>query len=587
MSYLSGSSVSTGFGDLLEGFSSEDYTANIATLNGNPLQATQTPISFQLTQFALTAQPGATEGAVEYTGQIAHARVDGDLLDIAGIRQNQNAKIQDYRGYQSYSNASNYTNLSSSVTNQVSVDSLQTASLLPADSINNNLNPLATVNNLASESAVKSQLTSQNQQTINIEGEKIVDSRHSLRTYVDVNVQDDAPQNNINVLAGDRNVRANANSNLFNNTVITDGVLANNAATSVKPLEQSLTAYSVAPIDEKAVKNHTSVNALPVENKISVASESDTLGSKIPLLKDNLINGSVTTEGKSDVRPVLVDANKINNPTLNTQVVTSEKVVTEDIPVDKLEVIAAKQAYNPLQQNEIKRLDNNPRDESNNIRSSSVEQNYYSDSSNRAINRNDLGVDLTSSVKNQDISQDVKFTPNNIAVDKANIHNPAAPEPLSVSNKVSGLDRSPLQLNANNQVGNGDDLAQQIAWAKNTNTNNIKIAISPEHLGALEINIENDADGLNIQFVTQNATAKEALETFMPRLKDMLEQNGLNLQNANVSQQDKGQSDNAGYSDSEQFLSQSNTDEQFNANSASESNEASEQTNNRLLEAFA
>ena len=66
----------------------------------------------------------------------------------------------------------------------------------------------------------------------------------------------------------------------------------------------------------------------------------------------------------------------------------------------------------------------------------------------------------------------------------------------------------------------------------------------------------------------------------------MLEQNGLNLQNANVSQQDKGQNDNSTFSESEHFMSQSAREEKTNANNGSDANESS-QSKNYILEAFA
>ncbi|MFK7795432.1 MAG: flagellar hook-length control protein FliK [Gammaproteobacteria bacterium] len=577
-----GASTITDFGGLLEGFSGGDYTAEIATLNGNLLQPSPAPISFQLTQFALTAQPGASDGSVEYSGEITHARIESDLLDLTGIRQNTNANTQsDVNSF----TADNYTNLTSLSSQTLTVDSMRAASSLSTDSIGSNVGPITTLNNFANESVIKSHLSSLNQQTVNIQDENLINSRQSLAAPVETSLKTDVLQNNINIFTKENDIRSNANSNLLNSTTI-DDVIVNNITSTNKSPDQTLSAYSVASIDDKATKNPKNLNILSVDNKISVSNESHIVDSRIPGSKVNLTDDSINVSEKSDIRPLATDLNRINSSALNNQNVPNENAAVSELPKDELEVNAVKQTYNPLQQDEIKRVESNARDEIVNIRSHGLDQNTFSDNG-RATNRNEFGVDLTSSIKNQEFVQDVKFTPNNIAIDKANIHSPASPEPLSTNNRLSGLDKPLLQLNSNNEVGNGDDLAQQIAWAKNTNTNNIKIAISPEHLGALEINIESDKDGLNIQFLTQNSTAKEALETFMPRLKDMLEQDGLNLQNANVSQQDKGQSDNAEYENAEQFVSQSDTNDQFNPNSASEANTSSAQSNNRLLEAFA
>ena len=80
----------------------------------------------------------------------------------------------------------------------------------------------------------------------------------------------------------------------------------------------------------------------------------------------------------------------------------------------------------------------------------------------------------------------------NVPIDKVSSLASTQTEQLNVSNRVLGLERSPLNINNSNQVNNGDDLAQQIAWAKHSGASQVKIALSPEHLGALEISIEDD-----------------------------------------------------------------------------------------------
>ena len=132
-----------------------------------------------------------------------------------------------------------------------------------------------------------------------------------------------------------------------------------------------------------------------------------------------------------------------------------------------------------------------------------------------------------------------------IAEIKTGAHQPAdkpaislsAPDALSAADKALNTDRPVLSMNASNRLNNGDDIAQQIAWAKQHNIHHIRLSVYPQHLGAVDISIEHDAGGINVQFLTQHMPAKEALEAFMPRLKEMLEQDGLNLQNASVGQQ--------------------------------------------------
>ena len=138
-----------------------------------------------------------------------------------------------------------------------------------------------------------------------------------------------------------------------------------------------------------------------------------------------------------------------------------------------------------------------------------------------------------------------------------------------------------------NEIRNGNDIAEQISWAHRNNAQHVRISISPEHLGAIDIKIDDAADGLNIHFMTQNMQAKEALELFMPRLKEMLEQSGFNLQNANVSQQGEGKSGfNLSDQSSKEFLHE---EAESNPHSAQKDLEDSQPSvsQNQLLDAFA
>ncbi len=146
---------------------------------------------------------------------------------------------------------------------------------------------------------------------------------------------------------------------------------------------------------------------------------------------------------------------------------------------------------------------------------------------------------------------------------------------------------SGLQATRSGEIRNGNDIADQIAWARQNNAQHVRISVSPEHLGAVDISIDDAAEGLNIQFVTQNLQAKEALELFMPRLKEMLEQSGLNLQNASVSQQ--GESKNQ-FNLSDQGgneLQQQDTDDGVSVAHADEIHHQASGPSNQLLDAFA
>lgn len=137
------------------------------------------------------------------------------------------------------------------------------------------------------------------------------------------------------------------------------------------------------------------------------------------------------------------------------------------------------------------------------------------------------------------------------------------------------------------EIRNGNEIAEQITWARQNNAQHVRISVTPEHLGAVDISIDDAADGLNIQFVAQNLQAKEALELFMPRLKEMLEQSGLNLQNANVSQQGEGRGQfNLSDQTSNELVQQDVDDEISVAQTDAIHNQASN-SSDQLLDAFA
>ena len=137
------------------------------------------------------------------------------------------------------------------------------------------------------------------------------------------------------------------------------------------------------------------------------------------------------------------------------------------------------------------------------------------------------------------------------------------------------------------EIRNGNDIADHIAWARQNNAQQVRISVSPEHLGAVDISIDDAPEGLNIQFVTQNLQAKEALELFMPRLKEMLEQSGLNLQNASVSQYGEGKSQFNLANQSSDELFQQEMDDDVAVSQSDVMQHQDSNASDQLLDAFA
>jgi flagellar hook-length control protein FliK len=66
-----------------------------------------------------------------------------------------------------------------------------------------------------------------------------------------------------------------------------------------------------------------------------------------------------------------------------------------------------------------------------------------------------------------------------------------------------------------------------------------ELRLNPPELGPLEVSLNVNSDEVSVSFQAQHAATREAVENALPRLREMLAQNGLTLANADVSQQSK------------------------------------------------
>jgi len=83
-----------------------------------------------------------------------------------------------------------------------------------------------------------------------------------------------------------------------------------------------------------------------------------------------------------------------------------------------------------------------------------------------------------------------------------------------------------------------DALQDRILWLAGKNIRAAEIRLNPAELGALKVQISVDDKSVNISFSATHAVTRDALEIALPRLKDMLAENGMSLANASVSDQE-------------------------------------------------
>lgn len=117
------------------------------------------------------------------------------------------------------------------------------------------------------------------------------------------------------------------------------------------------------------------------------------------------------------------------------------------------------------------------------------------------------------------------------------VSNPVAnaSQPAAASVPVAMTLAVPVQ-----QQGWGEAMGERVVWMARSNIQQAQIQLNPRELGPIEIKISMQNDQTNVNFVAHHATTRDALEAAIPRLRDMFNQQGLDLGQADVSQHSFG-----------------------------------------------
>ncbi|HJV26670.1 MAG TPA: flagellar hook-length control protein FliK [Aromatoleum sp.] len=85
------------------------------------------------------------------------------------------------------------------------------------------------------------------------------------------------------------------------------------------------------------------------------------------------------------------------------------------------------------------------------------------------------------------------------------------------------------------QAAWADDVGNRVMWMVGRNESKAELVLTPAHLGKLEISIQITGDQTTAHFVAATAAARDALEQALPRLREVMQQAGINLGQTNVS----------------------------------------------------
>ncbi|EGU31517.1 flagellar hook-length control protein FliK [Vibrio scophthalmi] len=89
-----------------------------------------------------------------------------------------------------------------------------------------------------------------------------------------------------------------------------------------------------------------------------------------------------------------------------------------------------------------------------------------------------------------------------------------------------------------------EQVAERVQMMLSKNLKNIDIRLDPPELGRMQIRMNMNGDGTNVHFTVANSQARDIVEQAMPRLREMLAQQGLQLGDTSVQQQASGQQQN-------------------------------------------
>ncbi len=102
---------------------------------------------------------------------------------------------------------------------------------------------------------------------------------------------------------------------------------------------------------------------------------------------------------------------------------------------------------------------------------------------------------------------------------------------------ASSTTSMPQSLGIDSQVGQpkwGGELAQKVVWLSSQQQQVAEIRLNPAHLGPVEVMLNINSDQATVQFVSSHLAVREAIEASLPRLREMMAENGITLGDVSV-----------------------------------------------------
>lgn len=115
---------------------------------------------------------------------------------------------------------------------------------------------------------------------------------------------------------------------------------------------------------------------------------------------------------------------------------------------------------------------------------------------------------------------------------------PTAPAALQAQTTNPVIPNAPLQMVINTPLAHdawGDEFSQKITWLATQHDQSAELHLNPPQLGPLDVVIKVSGDQATALFTSPHAAVRDAIEQALPKLREMLADNGIMLGNATVS----------------------------------------------------
>jgi len=110
----------------------------------------------------------------------------------------------------------------------------------------------------------------------------------------------------------------------------------------------------------------------------------------------------------------------------------------------------------------------------------------------------------------------------------------------SIASPIAASQNGPVQAAINTPVTHdawGDEFNQKITWLATQHEQTAELHLNPPHLGPLDVVLNISGDQATALFTSPHAAVREAVEQALPKLREMLSDNGIMLGNATVNDQ--------------------------------------------------